>query len=233
MNQYFVTGTDTDCGKTLVTSALLEQANLRGLSSIGLKPVAAGCELVNGKLMNEDACLLMASSSIKLEYSKVNPVALEPAIAPHIAASHLDVTLSARSLCKELKPGMEELADLTLVEGAGGWFVPLNDDEYLSDIATLLELPVILVVGMKLGCISHALLTQAAIEASGLAMAGWVANLVDPDMGSYKENLDTLHTLIKAPCLGEIPYLGEPVASDRIFAAAQLLSLPNAVYNDR
>lgn len=222
---YFITGTDTDVGKTLVTAALLHSASDRGLVTIGLKPVAAGCDLVAGQLKNADALALMEASSVNLIYDQVNPVALEPAIAPHIAAQKAGVRLSADRLAAYCKGSLMRHYDLALVEGAGGWRVPLNDRETLASVAKQLNFPVILVVGMKLGCISHALLTAEAIIRDGLPFAGWVANRIDADMAEYEANLDSLKQRLPGLFLGAIPFVEsvDPRAVVEYLAIDQIL----------
>jgi len=206
MKTYFVTGTDTDAGKTFVSCALLYAAGLLGYKTLAHKPVAAGCERTEQGLRNSDATHLMAAMTEHEEYEMVNPIALEPAIAPHIAAQESGSSLSVARSAGFARGIMMARADLLLIEGAGGWRVPLNSRETLADLAKNLKQPVILVVGIKLGCINHALLTVEAIKADGLTIAGWVANQIDPEMSHYKENLATLAQLITAPLLAEIPY---------------------------
>lgn len=210
--RFFIAGTDTDAGKTLVTTGLLTAANRQGLRTIGLKPVAAGCEQTPDGLRNADALQLQQAASIKLSYEQVNPVAFEPPIAPHIAAEREGRALSADRLAAYCRGAMMQPADLVLVEGAGGWRVPLSMRESLARLPQLLELDVILVVGMKLGCINHAILTAEAIARDGLRLAGWVANQVDPDMSCPDENLATLEQLFRAPLLGRVPWLDLPSA---------------------
>ncbi|MEH6493668.1 dethiobiotin synthase [Halopseudomonas sp.] len=205
--RYFVTGTDTEIGKTTIAAALLHAARVGGLSTAAVKPVAAGCERTSEGLRNEDALALQAECSPALAYELINPVTLEAAIAPHIAAQEEGAALTLEILAGACLQVFDRERDLTLVEGAGGWRVPLNDDELLSDLAVELKLPVVLVVGMRLGCINHALLTCQAIAADGLQLVGWVANHVDPDMSRPDENLETLKRLIKAPLLGRVPRL--------------------------
>ena len=189
---FFITGTDTEVGKTWVSCRLLERAREAGLSCYGLKPIAAGCEETADGLRNEDALNLMAASSLTLPYELVNPVALKAAIAPHIAARQEGRRISLSQLAGYVRGALSSHpADLVLVEGAGGWRVPLNDREMLSALAVELNLPVIQVVGMKLGCISHALLTAEAIQADGLRYTGTVANCFG-DMDVREENLITL-----------------------------------------
>tara|TARA_R110002012_G_scaffold278942_2_gene466807 strand:+ start:6971 stop:7651 length:681 start_codon:yes stop_codon:yes gene_type:complete len=205
--RYFVTGTDTEIGKTTIAAALLHAARVGGLSTAAVKPVAAGCELTAQGLRNEDALALQAECSPELAYELINPIALKAAIAPHIAAQEEGAALTLEVLAGACLEVFDRKRDLTLVEGAGGWRVPLNSDQLLSGLATELKLPVVLVVGMRLGCINHALLTCEAIAADGLELAGWVANHVDPDMSRPDENLATLQALIKAPFLGRVPRL--------------------------
>jgi dethiobiotin synthetase len=201
---WFVTGTDTEVGKTAISCALLELAAGAGLRTAAVKPVAAGCD-EHGQ--NEDALSLMQSMSEKMDYSQVNPVALEAAIAPHIAAELEGRRLQAHRLAGLCRGVMSGGADFVLIEGAGGWRVPLNPRETLADVAIQLQAPVILVVGMRLGCINHALLTAEAIRRDGLTLAGWVANQPGERMGCHEENLATLGSLLSAPLLGEVPFL--------------------------
>jgi len=204
-NHFFLAGTDTDVGKTVVSCALLRAAAAFGESTLGLKPIAAGCARVAGEYRNDDALALMDSSTVALPYSAVNPVAFAEPIAPHIAALHSGESVSANDLARQCQQQLSP-EHFTIVEGAGGWRVPLNDTETMADLARALELPVILVVGFKLGCLNHALLTVEAIARDGLALAGWVANQIDPDMAVVEENLASLKQRIQAPCLGFIPY---------------------------
>lgn len=209
---YFITGTDTDVGKTTVAAGLLRAARLAGLSTAAIKPVAAGCELTAEGLRNSDALALLAECSTQLDYHEVNPVALVPAIAPHLAAAEADVSLELATLTTAVQTVLAKQADFTLVEGAGGWRVPLNDSATLADLAIALQLPVIVVVAVRLGCISHALLTIEAIERDGLRVAGWVANLLEPQMPRLDENIATLEMRLQAPCLGRVPRLQEASA---------------------
>ncbi|ABZ77031.1 dethiobiotin synthase [Shewanella halifaxensis HAW-EB4] len=206
---FFVTGTDTDCGKTLISSALLTAANGE---TVGFKPIASGCEQTDKGLRNSDALALMAASSIKLPYEDINPFAFEAAIAPHIAAAEKGVQLAPKRIEALLKMSEYVGADFCLIEGAGGWRLPLGEGHFLSEVVQSMNLPVILVVGMKLGCLNHALLTAEAIKADGLNLVGWVANQVDPDMANQEENLAALKEMMSAPCLGYVPYLTNPTA---------------------
>jgi dethiobiotin synthetase len=221
--KFFIAGTDTDAGKTLVASAFLSKAKQAGKKTVGLKPVAAGCEETAEGLRNDDALKLIAQSTEELDYEQVNPITLLEPIAPHIAAQRLRKPLSSERIVGLLRGVlMINRADFTLIEGAGGYRVPLNPRETMADVVKELKTPVILVVGMKLGCLNHALLTVEAIERDGIPLAGWVANRIDEDMEAYDENMQTLHAMIHAPCLGEVPYLENASAE----AAAEFLTLP-------
>ncbi len=201
--RFFVAGTDTGVGKTWTACRLLSNAKAQGLSCYGLKPVAAGCEQTPEGPRNDDALALMAASSVAMEYDWVNPVALRTAIAPHVAAQQENRRLSADRLLGYVQGTvMSHLADLILVEGAGGWRVPLNDRESLAHLAVGLQWPVILVVGMRLGCLNHALLTAEAIERDGLILAGWVANDLGDPMPHLAENIETLEHWLPAPRIG-------------------------------
>ncbi|MDX1756765.1 MAG: dethiobiotin synthase [Marinobacter sp.] len=208
---YFVTGTDTGVGKTLVSAAILEAAKVAGLRTLAMKPVASGCEDTDDGLRNEDAVMLMGAMTESLSYDQVNPIALKPAIAPHVAAAQQERVLGAERLagfCRglQMRPG-----DLMLVEGAGGWRVPLNDRETYARVPQLLEMPVILVVPLRLGCINHAMLTAEAIRNDGLKLAGWVANRPDAEaMSCEGDTLNYLMAHLGAPCLGVLPWQPTP-----------------------
>ncbi|WP_176514871.1 MULTISPECIES: dethiobiotin synthase [Pseudomonas] len=204
---YFIAGTDTDVGKTTIAAGLLHAARLQGLSTLGAKPVASGCTATAKGLRNADAQALIDESTLKLAYEAVNPFAFEPAIAPHVAAREAGVALEVPALLKAMRHVLDQGADFTLVEGAGGWRVPLSDHANLSDLAVALKLPVILVVGVRLGCINHALLSAEAIARDGLQLAGWVANIIEPRTSRLEENLASLAERLPAPCLGRVPRL--------------------------
>ncbi|PMR76906.1 dethiobiotin synthase [Billgrantia endophytica] len=231
MAAFFVTGTDTDVGKTLVATGLLSLARRQGMSTLGLKPIASGCERTHAGLQNEDALALQAQGTPPLTYAAINPFAFEPAIAPHLAARRAGTTVTVDALVGHIAPLLAGRRALSLVEGAGGWRVPLNDHEDLSRLAVRLELPVILVVGLKLGCISHACLTAEAIRADGLPLAGWVGNLLDErfaaDTALYADNLATLEHALPGPCLGIVPRLRDMDHERRPEAAAHYLKLPH------
>jgi dethiobiotin synthetase len=220
-SSYFIAGTDTDIGKTTIAAGLLYAARQSGLSTAAGKPVASDCVVSPEGLRNADAQALLAECSVALTYEEVNPVAFEPAIAPHLAAREAGVTLTVQSLLEPMRYLLSKGADFTLIEGAGGWRVPLADQANLSDLAKALQLPVILVVGVRLGCINHALLTAEAIAQDGLQLAGWVANIIDGKTARLEENLATLAERLPAPCLGRVPRLKKPTAE----AVAEFLHL--------
>ncbi|PIE40629.1 MAG: dethiobiotin synthase [Gammaproteobacteria bacterium] len=203
---YFVTGTDTEVGKTFCSVALLQAANAKGLRTLGLKPVAAGSETTSDGERNEDALALMEVMTTVLPYEQVNPAVFKTPASPHISAALENKSVSISRLAGFCRGAMMSSYDFGLIEGAGGWRVPVNNREYLSQLPVALNLPVILVVGMRLGCINHALLSAEAIRADGLQIAGWIANSIDPDMGFLQENIQTLKGALQAPCIAEIPY---------------------------
>lgn len=211
--QFFVTGTDTDVGKTTIACALLAKAQQQNLSTLGVKPVASGCQVTPEGLRNADALSLQQQSSVQLSYEVINPFRFEPAIAPHIAAKEVSCLLTVNDIQQALSLALTTSADFSLIEGAGGWRVPLNDTQYLADLAKVLRLPVILVVGVRLGCVNHALLTKDAILADGLTIAAWVANVIDPDTHRLTDNLDTLQQQLNLPCLGVVPYSKDATAA--------------------
>lgn len=215
--KFFVTATDTDAGKTYVTTGLLRAAGRAGLRSLGLKPIAAGADKIDGILRNDDALLIQSSSSVQLPYEQVNPVVLESAIAPHIAAADERRLVTVSRLEGYLKGALLTPNDLALIEGAGGWRVPLNDREMLSDLAKSLGFPVILVVNMKLGCLNHALLSAEAIVRDGLPLAGWVANGGQESMLRYEENLASLQALLSAPLLGTLSWQDKETTANKEF----------------
>jgi dethiobiotin synthetase len=204
---YFVTGTDTDAGKTLVACLLLHAAAARGLDTLALKPLAAGARETPEGWRNDDALQLVAAATRKLPYAQVNPVCLPAPLAPHLAAQRAGRRVNVERLVGFCRGALTQRAAFTLIEGAGGWRVPLNAHEYLSDLAQALQLPVLLVVGLRLGCLNHALLTAEAIARDGLTLAGWVANTRDPLMAERDANVATLSERLGAPLLGVIPHL--------------------------
>lgn len=215
---YFLTGTDTDIGKTFVTCALLHRAKQTGLRAVGLKPVAAGTDSAGN---NDDVVKICAASGLQLPAEIVNPYCFSPAIAPHIAAAEAGIDIDFKRIAETVSTARKQ-ADLVIVEGAGGFCVPFGVDRNGADLAARLKLPVILVVGMRLGCLNHALLSAEAIAARGLIIAGWVANCLNPEMARLAENLATLEEQLLAPRLGLLPY--DPVGGS--LAAADRLQLP-------
>ncbi|OAT24149.1 dethiobiotin synthase [Proteus myxofaciens] len=205
---WFLTGTDTEVGKTVVSHALLQCATNEGYRTAGYKPVASGSEWLDEGLRNADALTLQHASSVKLAYQQVNPYCFEEPTSPHIVSQKMNQPIDFNVLSKGLFE-LQQHADWVLVEGAGGWFTPLSDKQFFSDWVIAENLPVILTVGIKLGCINHALLTQQAILQSGLTLAGWVANEVEVPGPNQKEYIETLKRHINAPLLGKIPHLSE------------------------
>jgi dethiobiotin synthetase len=218
---FFISGTDTGAGKTLIAAALIHGFAQQGTKVIGMKPVAAGARLHDGQLLNDDVEQLIAAGNVEAPLMLINPYVFDLPVAPHIAAAQSGVVMSIDKI-KAAFQALGELADTLVVEGAGGFLVPLNDSEDMADLALSLELPIILVVGMRLGCLNHALLTAASIQAKGLRLAGWVANCIDPEMASPEENLASLKQRINAPCLGVVPWS----AGMNFRHAAECISLP-------
>jgi dethiobiotin synthetase len=212
---YFVTGTNTDVGKTVVTASLLEAAKQAGKRTLAMKPVASGCEQTPKGLRNSDALILQNAMTEQLPYDVINPIALEPAIAPHVAAAKAGRNLSANRLAGFCRGIQLRPADLLLIEGAGGWRVPLNDRETYSALAQQLNIPVVLVVSLELGCINHALLSAEAIGRDGLVLAGWVANRPrETVMSCEDDTLAYLKQHLGCPCLGVLPWLSEARPQD-------------------
>ena len=209
MPHYFITGTDTGVGKTFVTCALLHNLREQGIDAIGMKPIAAGADTTPEGLRNDDIEALRSASGVPLVSEDLNCYLLAEPIAPHIAAANegIDIDLD---VIRQRFDQLTELADVVLVEGVGGFIVPLGDDIDTADLAADLDLPVVLVVGMRLGCLNHALLTQAAIVARGLTLAGWVANQIDPNMAELDANVEALEERIRAPLLGVIEWQKQP-----------------------
>jgi len=217
---YFVTGTDTGVGKTLVSCALLRAFAAQGKRVVGMKPVAAGCAAGAAGLDCEDVELLRAAGNVAADREWINPYAFLPPIAPHVAAAQDGIEIDLEHIAAVFAR-LDALAEVVIVEGVGGWRVPLNEREDTADMARRLNLPVILVVGMRLGCLNHALLTAQAIEASGLRPAGWIANRIDPLMPAFDENLRALVARLTAPLLGVVPYS----ATADVESAAQFLRM--------
>lgn len=207
----FVTGTDTGVGKTLVSAALLHTLARHHPRVVGMKPVAAGLVQQAGAWVAEDALALRAASTVAVPPALDNPVALPEPLSPHLSAARAGRRVGVAELVAAHR-GLRSLADVVLVEGSGGWRVPLNESETLADLAVALALPVVLVVGLRLGCLNHALLTAEAIRADGLHLAGWVANTVDTAMACRDENIQTLRQRLRAPPLGVVPWQPVPDA---------------------
>ncbi len=219
---FFVTGTDTDSGKSHIAAALLHKARtVEKWRTLGLKPIASGCEHTADGWRNSDAKLLMSESTLTLEYDRINPFTFEPAIAPHIAAADAGVDISPETVISALDFTQYAMADFCLMEGAGGWRLPLGNNRYLSEVVAALGLPVIIVVNMRLGALNHALLTRDVIRMDGLEVAGWVANTAGEQMARYDENLASLKQMMEVPFLGAVPHLAKPTPA----AIAEYLDL--------
>lgn len=220
MQSLFVTGTDTEVGKTRISVGLIEKFVEQGYKVAGMKPIASGCEQTAEGLRNEDALALMEASNVELPYDIVNPYAFEPAIAPHIAAQQVGVKIDL-AVIQQNFDYIQQQADIVVVEGAGGWFVPLNNEITLADLAKQLGLPVVLVSGIRLGCINHTLLSVEAIQQSNLPLLGWVANdLISSPQKN--EMVETLTAYIEAPCLGVVPRLIDAQPSSTFLSIASL-----------
>lgn len=205
MKGWFVTGTDTGVGKTFVTTLLLRGLAARSWRVVGLKPVATGCRMTPEGLRNEDAEMLRAAANVPASYAEVNPHAFEPPMAPHLAAQAAAVRLDAAVIaahCRIFAPR----CDATLVEGIGGWLVPLNETETIADLARAIGMPVIVVVGLRIGCINHALLTCRAVCGAGLSLAGWIANFIDPELAEPERMIETIAQRVPAPLLARVPF---------------------------
>jgi dethiobiotin synthetase len=222
---FYVTGTDTGVGKTLASACLVHALRARGLHVAGMKPVASGCVLdpAGGGWHNDDALALQAASSLPVpDYAWVNPVALPEATAPQLAAARAGVDVSLQPLLAASR-ALSSGRDAIVVEGVGGWLAPLADGLEQSTLARALGLPVVLVVGVRLGCLNHARLTERAIRADGLPLAGWIANAVDPEFHDAAEYLALLARTLQSPCLGSLPHAPDGRADAM---AAFLVDLP-------
>lgn len=213
---YFITGTDTNVGKTWVTIALIQYFKNQGKSVVGMKPVASGCFIRDGQLKNQDALLIQEHASLPLDYNLINPYAYQQPVSPHIADLHNPVKLDT---LLATFGHLKTLAEIVIVEGAGGWYSPLNQQDAISDLALLLAVPVIMVVAIRLGCINHGRLTYQAIKQSGANCAGWIAVATDPDMLCSDLNILTLKNVLEVPLLGVLPYKEQ---ADFNFFAEQL-----------
>jgi dethiobiotin synthetase len=202
----FITGTDTGVGKTVVAAALVRGLVTRGLRVAVMKPVASGSERTPEGLRNEDALTLMAASNVAAPYDRINPYCFEPAISPHIAAKEAGIAVDLAHIQQNFAL-LTAASDITVVEGAGGWLAPIGPRASIRDLALALHLPVVMVVGVRLGCINHALLTKLAIESHGAQLAGWIANAIDPSMERPAANLETLVNVLETPPLAVVPAL--------------------------
>ncbi len=217
MHGVFVSGTDTGIGKTHVSAALLRALRRKDIAAIGMKPVASGCESTSSGLRNEDALALIEAAGIELRYEDVNPYAFADPIAPHLAAADAGVTIDPQFIVEACER-MRRDAEFVVVEGVGGWLAPLGDALMQADLARALDLPVLLVVGLRLGCLNHALLTAHAIEADGCRLIGWIGNRIDADMLRVEDNIETLKARIQAPLLGIVEHADSPHATNDINA---------------
>jgi dethiobiotin synthetase len=205
---YFVTGTDTGAGKTCFSLGLMQVLQSQGHVVMGMKPVASGCSATPAGLVNEDALQLQIKASFGVPYGLVNPYAFEPAVAPHLAAADTDTRIEIsviEKVCRELTAE----ADRVVVEGVGGWQVPINKTQTMADVAKALDLPVIMVVAVRLGCLNHALLTADAVERSGVEFSGWVANRIDPDCERQEQIIAALCERLRVPLLADVAYVDE------------------------
>ncbi len=226
MQRILVTGTDTEIGKTVVTAGLISALVAKGRRVAGFKPVASGCEMTPGGLRNADAVAIRRVANVPLPYEQVNPWAFKPAIAPHIAAIAEGVSIEPEGFAATLD-GLD--ADIAVIEGVGGWCVPLDSHIMLSDLAGTLGAKIVVVVGLRLGCLNHAELTLRRIEADGLTAVGWIANQVDPAMQALEENFSWLSERLSVPCLGRIPYgVIRPDAVGQLLQTGPLWSEPES-----
>lgn len=214
MNAIFITGTDTGVGKTWITQQLLYQFNRQGYQTFAMKPLASGADYdaQAQQFKNEDACLLQKAASLTCPYSVVNPILFKEPIAPHLAAEKEGIRLECAAVKQQIIQNMRPEADIQLIEGVGGWAVPLNAQQLFAEVIVELNLPVILVVGIRLGCLNHALLTQQSMMQMNVQCLGWIANELAPHTAACAEMVTTLQQWIPQPCLGVVPY-GQQVVS--------------------
>jgi dethiobiotin synthetase len=216
---YFVTGTDTGVGKTCLSLGLIRALQRQGHVVVGMKPVASGCTRTASGLVNDDARQLQARASFEMPYQFVNPYAFEPAIAPHLAAQQDGVRIEIARI-KRACQTLTADADRVVVEGVGGWLVPINERQTMADVARALDLPAVLVVAIRLGCLNQAMLTAAAIQQSGLPLVGWVANRIDPGCEQPDGNVAALVERLPVPLLADLGYSADAVLLEE--QAAQL-----------
>ena len=218
MKGYFITGTDTEVGKTFCATGLLAAFKQRGDSTIAMKPVASGCQETTDGLRNEDALLLMQEMTANATYEEVNPYAFVPPMAPHLAAERDGLTINSQLLVEQAKK-LSQRADLIIIEGAGGWLAPLNEKQSFADLALQLDIPVILVVGIRLGCLNHALLSYENIRSRGVVVAGWIANTGLEESANcldIENNINSLKKRIGSPLLGVVPQIAAKEALNTV-----------------
>ena len=221
MTSVYVTGTDTGIGKTVASVALLQALRTRGLRAVGMKPVASGCDWIDDGWRNEDALALLAASEPRPDYADLNPYALRLPLAPELAAEADGVAVGLERI-RVAHARLHARADIVVVEGVGGWAAPLSRTLDQADVVRALELPVVLVVGLRLGCLNHAYLTARAIAADGCRLAGWIANEIDPAMARVDENFALLTQRLPAPCLGRLPHADDQATMARHLDIAAL-----------
>jgi len=224
MRGVFVTGTDTGVGKTCISVGLMRALQAHGYKVTGMKPVASGCSTTVSGLVNDDALSLQACASVHVPYADVNPYAFEPAVAPHLAAESTGVEIQIPPVEAAFR-ALSGMSDYVVVEGVGGWLVPVNAQQSMQDVARALGLPVVLVVAIRLGCLNHALLTAQAIHAAGLPLAGWVANRIDPECARQDENIATLCQRLPAPLLADQCYLPQGTGTQQEVGAIDVAPL--------
>jgi dethiobiotin synthetase len=208
INRCFITATDTDAGKTYISAMLLQGFNALQTVALAVKPIAAGAD---GQGRNGDALLLQRHSGVALPCKVINPICYQAPVAPHLAAANEQLPIDEAQLDAALAQWQQLPMQQLLIEGAGGWLLPISNQRYLADWVADKQLPVVLVVGMKLGCLNHAMLTVREIERSGCFLLGWVANCIDPDMALLEQNIADLRQRITAPCLGVVPFSPDPL----------------------
>ncbi|MGP9800937.1 dethiobiotin synthase [Rheinheimera sp. NSM] len=230
INRCFITATDTDAGKTYVSSLLLQGFKALGTTAVGVKPIAAGAD---GQGRNGDALLLQQHSGIALPYKVINPICYQAPVAPHLAAANEQLPIDEAQLDAALAQWQQLPVQQLLIEGAGGWLLPISNQRYLADWVADKQLPVILIVGMKLGCLNHAMLSVREIERSGCKLLGWVANCIDPDMALPEQNIADLRQRITAPCLGVVPFAPDQAQYQQLATELATQFCTNAGYNTR